>query len=149
MWGQPKISSCCLCVWCKSKELGGKESGVRGGKIPNINGGNLLRRFSVTYRKFLDRVAFRILSNINDGSSLRKYVEHLQMIRLMMIILMVFYTFGELVLWGFRPILRNGQKQPLAVFYKKDVLRNFARFKNSQENTCAQRNIFLRILRTF
>ena len=55
MWGQPKISSCCLCVWCKSKELGGKESGVRGGKIPNINGGNLLRRFSVTYRKFLDK----------------------------------------------------------------------------------------------
>ena len=23
MWGQLKISSCCLCVWCKSKELGG------------------------------------------------------------------------------------------------------------------------------
>ena len=22
MWGQPKISSCCLCAWCKSKELG-------------------------------------------------------------------------------------------------------------------------------
>ena len=76
MWGQPKISSCCLCVWCKSKELGGKEGGDRGegGKIPNINGGNLLCRFSVTYRKFLDKVAFRILSNINDGSSLRKYV---------------------------------------------------------------------------
>ena len=50
------------------------------------------------------------------------------MIRLMMIILMVFYTFGELVLWGFGPILRNGQKQPPAVFYKKDVLRNFAKF---------------------
>ena len=27
MWGQPKISSCCLCLWCKSKELGGKEGG--------------------------------------------------------------------------------------------------------------------------
>ena len=26
MWGQPKISSCCLCVWCKSKELGGRGS---------------------------------------------------------------------------------------------------------------------------
>ena len=75
MWGQPKISSCCLWVWCKSKELGGKEGGDRGegGKISNINGGNLLCRFSVTYRKFLDKVAFRILSNINDGSSLRKY----------------------------------------------------------------------------
>ena len=26
MWGQTKISSCCLCVWCKSKEFGGRES---------------------------------------------------------------------------------------------------------------------------
>ena len=26
MWGQPKISSCCLCVWCESKELGGRGS---------------------------------------------------------------------------------------------------------------------------
>ena len=26
MWGQPKTSSCCLCVWCKSKELGGRGS---------------------------------------------------------------------------------------------------------------------------
>ena len=26
MWGQPKISSYCLCVWCKSKELGGRGS---------------------------------------------------------------------------------------------------------------------------
>ena len=25
-WGQSKISSCCLCVWCKSRELGGKGS---------------------------------------------------------------------------------------------------------------------------
>ena len=48
MWGQPKISSCCLCVWCKSKELGG-----------------------------LGRASFRILSNINDGATLRKYVERL------------------------------------------------------------------------
>ena len=24
MWGQPKISSCCLCVWYKLKEIGGK-----------------------------------------------------------------------------------------------------------------------------
>ena len=26
MWGKSKISSCCLCVWCKSKELGGRGS---------------------------------------------------------------------------------------------------------------------------
>ena len=26
MWGQTKISSCFLCVWCKSKEFGGRES---------------------------------------------------------------------------------------------------------------------------
>ena len=26
MWGQPKISSCCLCVWYKSKELRGRGS---------------------------------------------------------------------------------------------------------------------------
>ena len=25
-WGQPKNSSCCLCVWCKSKELRGRGS---------------------------------------------------------------------------------------------------------------------------
>ena len=60
------------------------------------------------------------------------------MIRLMMIILMVFYTFGELVLWGFGPILRNGQKQPPAVFYKKDVLRNFAKFTG--KHLCAEKH---------
>ena len=26
MWGKPKTSSCFLCVWCKSKELGGRGS---------------------------------------------------------------------------------------------------------------------------
>ena len=40
------------------------------------------------------------------------------MIGLMMVILMVFYTYGELVLTG-GPILGNVQKQPLEVFYKK------------------------------
>ena len=75
--------------------------------IPNINGGKLLRRFSSSYRKLLNRVAFRILSNINDGAILRKYLEHLKMIGLMMVILMVFYTYGELVLRGF---LRNFKK---------------------------------------
>ena len=75
MWGKPKISFCCLCVWCKSKELGGKGGGGWGEyKILNTNGGKLLRRFSSSYRKLLDRVAFRILSNINDGAPLRKDV---------------------------------------------------------------------------
>ena len=73
MWSQPKISSCCLCVWYKSKELGGKG----GYKIPNTNGGKLLRRFSFTYGKLLETVAFRILSNINDGGPLQKHVERL------------------------------------------------------------------------
>ena len=97
-------------------------------KIPIINGGKLLRRFSSSYRKLLDRVAFRILSNINDGAPLRKYVERLEKIGLMMVILMVFYIYGELVHRGVGPILGNGQKQPPEVFYKKGVLRNFAQF---------------------
>ena len=75
MWGKPKISFCCLRVWCKSKELGGKGEGGWGEcKILNTNGGKLLRRFSSSYRKLLDRVAFSILSNINDGAPLRKDV---------------------------------------------------------------------------
>ena len=41
------------------------------------------------------------------------------MIGLMMVILMVFYTYGELVLSGVGPILGNGQTQPPKVFYKK------------------------------
>ena len=41
------------------------------------------------------------------------------MIGLMMVILMVFYIYGELVLNGVGPILGNGQKQPPEVFYKK------------------------------
>ena len=44
-------------------------------KIPNTNGGKLLHRFSSSYRKLLDRVTFRILSNINDGAPLRTYLE--------------------------------------------------------------------------
>ena len=40
------------------------------------------------------------------------------MIGLMMVILMVFYTYGELVLRGVGPILGNGQKQPPEVFCK-------------------------------
>ena len=95
-------------------------------KIPIISGRKLLRRFSSSYRKLLDRAAFRILSNVNDGAPLRKYVERLEMIWLMMVILMVFYIYGELVHRGVGPILGNGQKQPPEVFYKKGVLRNFA-----------------------
>ena len=38
---------------------------------------------------------------------------------LMMVVLMVFHTYGELVLRGVGPTLRNGQKQPPEVFYKK------------------------------
>ena len=45
------------------------------------------------------------------------------MIGLMMVILMVFYTYGELVLRGVGPILGNGQKQPPEVFYKKRKFR--------------------------
>ena len=41
------------------------------------------------------------------------------MIGLMVVILMVFYTCGELVLRRVIPMLRNGQKQPPEVFYKK------------------------------
>ena len=77
-------------------------------KIPSINGGKLLRRFSSRYRKLLDRVTFRILANINDGATLRKYVERLWMIGVMMVILMVFYSYGELFLRGVGPILGNG-----------------------------------------
>ena len=68
------------------------------------------------------------------------------MIGLMMVILVVFYTYGELVLRGVGPILGNGQKQPPEVFYKKDVLRNFAKFTGKH---LLQRNIFLWILRNF
>ena len=50
------------------------------------------------------------------------------MIGLMMVIFMVFYTYGELVYRGVGPILGNCQKQPPVVFYKKSVRRNFAKF---------------------
>ena len=44
---------------------------------------------------------------------------------LMMVILMVFYTYSELVLRGVGPILGNGQKQPPEVFYKKRCSKKF------------------------
>ena len=54
------------------------------------------------------------------------------MVGLMMVILMVFYTYGELVLRGVGPILGNGQKQRPEVFYKKSVLRNFVKFTGTE-----------------
>ena len=52
-WGQSKISFCFLCVWCKSREMGGRRSPIF------TNGGEFLHRTS-KYRKLLNRVAFRI-----------------------------------------------------------------------------------------
>ena len=72
MWGKPKTSSCFLCVWCKSKELGGRGST----RSPT----SMVESFSVDFLPAIESywtVAFRILSNINDGAPLRKYVEPL------------------------------------------------------------------------
>lgn len=52
---QSKILSCCLCV--NKKKLGGRVDAC---------GGELLRRSS-SYRKLMERVVLRILSNINNG----------------------------------------------------------------------------------
>ena len=54
------------------------------------------------------------------------------MIGLMMVILMVFYTYGELGLRRVDPTLRNGQKQPPEVFYKK---RCSYKFRNVHRKT--------------
>ena len=50
-------------VWCKSREMGEPKS------LRFTNDGGLLHHSSrpSSYRKFLDRFAFRILLNINDG----------------------------------------------------------------------------------
>ena len=104
-------------------------------KTPNINGGKLLRGFSSSYGKLLDSVTFRILSNINDGATLRKYVERLQMIALMMVILMVFYTYGELILRGVDPILGNGQKHPPKVFFTKRCSQKFRKIHRKKSVT--------------
>ena len=79
-------------------------------EIPNTNGGELLHRPSNSYRKLLDRVAFRILSNINGEAPQWKDVECLYVTGLMMAMLMVFFTCDKLglVLCGVGPILRNG-----------------------------------------
>ena len=57
MWGQSKISSCCLCDWCVSREMGGKGES----KITNTNRGKLLCSPSSRYKKVLDQVAFWIV----------------------------------------------------------------------------------------
>ena len=61
------------------------------------NGGELHRRPS-SYRKLLGRVAFRTLLNISDGAPLCKYVERLEVIGLMVVMLMVFFACDEVVL---------------------------------------------------
>ena len=66
------------------------------------------------------------------------------MIGLMMVILMVFYTYGELGLRGVGPTLENGQKQPPEVFFKKNVF--IAKFTGKH---LRQRSIFLWVLRNF
>lgn len=67
-------------------------------KIPSTNGGKLLRKSSSSFEKLLERVTFTILSNINDGASLRKYVGHLGITGLMVVVLIIFFTCGKLVL---------------------------------------------------
>ena len=61
MWGQPMISSCCLCVrWenCRENwELGGRGGAGEGSPRFTLSG-ELLCRPSKSYRKLLDRVAF-------------------------------------------------------------------------------------------
>ena len=53
---QINISSCCLYVWCKSRNRRQGES-----KICNTHDGNLLRRPSTSYKMLLGRVALGII----------------------------------------------------------------------------------------
>ena len=55
-WGQSKISSCCLCVWCKSRELRGRESSRFPTPIVEIFSADL-----TSYKKLLGRVTFEII----------------------------------------------------------------------------------------
>ena len=55
-WVQSKFSYCCLSVWCKSRELGGRGES----KIPNTKDGNLCI-LSTSYKMSLGRVAFGII----------------------------------------------------------------------------------------
>ena len=58
-WAQYKISSYCSCVWCESRESGGRGSS----SFPCVN--SVVETYSY-------RVTFRNLSNINDVASLWK-----------------------------------------------------------------------------
>ena len=69
MWGQSKTSSCCLCVWCKSKELQRRGST----RFPTL----MVESFSTDFLpaiELLHRVTFSILLNINDGAALRNVI---------------------------------------------------------------------------
>ena len=69
--GGSQISSCCFCVWCKSKELGGRQ-GMSNIPLCNPSDGKPLLRLSSSYNRLLVRDAFRILSNIHEGALLQK-----------------------------------------------------------------------------
>ena len=59
-WGQAKVSSSYICVWCESGELGRRRSLRFSCVTPVVE----------TFSSY--RVTFRIPSNINDGAPLRK-----------------------------------------------------------------------------
>ena len=74
MRGQSKVSSFAwFCVWCKLRKLRGR---FKDSKIPLCNpraGKNLLRP-SASSNKLLEKVASKILPNIQDGALLQKFV---------------------------------------------------------------------------
>ena len=57
--GQFKISSCCLCVWCKSRELEGRRS--RRFSTLMVEKFSADHRSSTIYKTLLGRVAFGII----------------------------------------------------------------------------------------
>ena len=65
IWGRSKISPYYFCVWCQSRELGGRGRG---------EGRGCSRFLCITpvVDSFSDKVTFRIPSNINDNAPLRK-----------------------------------------------------------------------------
>ena len=131
MWGQPKTSSCCLCVWCKSKELQGREE---------------VQDSQHQWWKASPQIFFQLWKVIGQSHiqnfvkhqrhfTLRKYVERLQMIALMMVILMVFYTYGELILRGVDPILGNGQNHPPELLFTKRCSQKFRKIHRKKSVT--------------
>ena len=70
VWGQLKISSCYLYVWCKSKELGGRESTRF--LTP------MVESFSADFLPAIERYwKGSHLEFFKDGAPLQNYVEHL------------------------------------------------------------------------